>query len=133
MTTSDATFQASCNANGGGGIGSSGFIFVITPGTSLDVVPVPNAPDSPSSTPVNESTSGAPVFSNTVSSARFSYLSEDSTILTKLQSIYGTETVTETIYKNQCETNQGKPYYRVCSLGIDLPTFDLFRDSVLCE
>ncbi len=115
----------------GGGGGGSIVVITTSPGVSIDIVPVPNAPINPISLP--EPSSAMPVFSNTVSSSGFSYLSEDPTILTKLQSIYGTTTVTESVYKNQCEMNEGKPYYRQCTIGLHLNTFDLFRDDALCE
>lgn len=124
------TFTVSSASSSGGGGGGSVIVITTTPGTSIDVVPVPNAPESPS---LPAPSSATPVFSNTVSSSNFSYLSEDPTILTKLQSIYGATTVTESVYKNQCETNEGKPYYRQCPIGLHIDTFNLFRDDALCE
>lgn len=113
------TFTVSSTNSSGGGGGSSYFAFIAqTPGTTL--VTVPSAPIS--STPVS-----------VITAAEFSYLSEDSTILTKLQAIYGETVVTETVYKNTCETNEGKPYYRLCELATSSVTFELFKNSVVCE
>jgi len=63
----------------------------------------------------------------------FFYTSENPTIITQLQKIYGSNVITEKIYKDQCETKQNRPYYRKCTLGLSLSTFNLFRDSIVCE
>ncbi len=63
----------------------------------------------------------------------FLYISEGSTIASRLQEKYGNNVVTEEIYKNQCETKQGKTYYRQCALGVNFLPFSLLRDSIVCE
>ncbi len=68
-----------------------------------------------------------------INNTGFFYASEDPTIIGKLQDLYGKEVINETIYQNQCATNEGKTYYRSCTLGSELNTFDLFRENVVCE
>lgn len=70
---------------------------------------------------------------NSIKSSTFLYLSEDPTLLVRLQKIHRGETITESIYHNQCETKQGKTYYRTCLFDSDLPTFELFLQNVICE
>lgn len=136
--------SAGSGGSGGGGIGAGGFTTVIiqNPGTTVTVVPTPEAPTDSADEDGSEEISGIPTDNtsytlNTIASflpaSSFTYLSEDPTILTRLQSLYGADVVTQETYKNQCETNVGKPYYRVCELGGIGTTFNHFKDSVVCE
>ncbi len=146
ITFSIASAGGSGGDGGGGGYDGGSIIITQNPGTTVTVVPTPEAltdpadedgTDEPSEVKTENTEENIPYTPNTTSSSlpasSFTYLSEDPTILTRLQSRYGADVVTEQTYKNQCETNEGKPYYRNCKLGVKLPTFDLFKESVVCE
>jgi len=135
------------SGGGGGGIYAGGSTIVITqnPGTTVAVVPTPQVSENDDNHDTDNDTTedddtdedNTSYTPNTTVSAlpasAFTYLSEDPNILTRLQSLYGSDVVTEETYKNQCETNAGKPYYRLCELGGTGTTFNLFKDSVVCE
>lgn len=57
-----------------------------------------------------------PLIENIVRGTTFFYPSEDASIVEKLQSLYPAANLTEKIYQNACETNNGQPYYRKCTL-----------------
>lgn len=63
----------------------------------------------------------------------FRYLSEIPLILQRLQEQHGIGVVSEYIYRNTCETNNGNNYYKFCPLTSEFKVFNDFLESAICE
>jgi hypothetical protein len=136
--TTDYTISFSIAAiswgGGGGGGGGGGWTYVAPPiistkinNTVADNDVAPTQITVPSDVPIVNNITNNRIWST------FLYISEDKNIVSQLQKHHPMTNLTETMYKNICETEQWKNYYKTCISRKKNTSFEDLLESVTCE